>query len=134
MYLMTSSIPIMITIIIMRENSKEVCNGVPVLNIYRKYYGMKVSAFLFATFYAAMAGAALAVEIIFDALGLVPASRSAKIVEAAIAFNYTTVLNIIFLILALLLLIRFFRTGGVEMLRMMDGPDGHHHDHGRPRP
>ncbi|PYS45131.1 MAG: hypothetical protein DMF71_01115 [Acidobacteria bacterium] len=101
----------------------------PVLNIYRKYYGMKVSAFLFATFYAAMAGAALAVEIIFDALGLVPASRSAKIVEAAIAFNYTTVLNIIFLILALLLLIRFFRTGGVEMLRMMDDRDGHNHDH-----
>src|SRR5438094_728794 len=101
----------------------------PVLNIYRKYYGMKVSAFLFATFYAAMAGAALAVEIIFDAFGLVPASRSAKIDEAAIAFNYTTVLNFIFLILALLLLIRFFRTGGVEMLRMMDDRDGHNHDH-----
>src|SRR5437870_819496 len=103
----------------------------PVLNIYRKYYGMTVSAFLFATFYAAMVGAALAVELIFDALGLIPSSRSAKIVEASIAFNYTTVLNVIFLILALLLLIRFFRTGGVEMLRMMDGPDGHHHDHSR---
>src|SRR2546429_4105761 len=101
----------------------------PVLNIYRKYYGMKVRAFLFATFYAAMAGAALAVEIIFDALGLVPASRSAKIIEASIALNYTTVLNFIFLILALLLLIRFFRTGGVGMLRMMDDRDGHNHDH-----
>src|SRR5437016_1417546 len=101
----------------------------PILNIYRKYYGLKVSVFLFATFYAAMVGAALIVEFLFDALGLIPTTRSAKIVEASITFNYTTVLNVIFLILALLLLIRFFRTGGVEMLRMMDGPDGHHHDH-----
>src|SRR5437899_12607587 len=90
---------------------------------------MNVGAFVLPTFYAAMVGAALLVELIFDALGLIPASRSAKIVEASIAFNYTTVLNVIFLILALLLLIRFFRTGGVEMLRMMDDRDGHNHDH-----
>jgi len=109
----------------------------PVLNIYRKYYGMTVSAFLFATFYAAMVGAALLVELIFDALGLIPTTRAAQIVEASITFNYTTVLNIVFLILALLLLIRFFRTGGPEMLRMMDASGGHadthqdhhHHDH-----
>src|SRR5713226_1469900 len=31
----------------------------PILNIYRKYYGWKMAAFLFATFYAAMAAAAL---------------------------------------------------------------------------
>ncbi len=30
----------------------------PILNIYRKYYGWKMAAFLFATFYAAMAAAA----------------------------------------------------------------------------
>jgi uncharacterized membrane protein YraQ (UPF0718 family) len=102
----------------------------PVLNIYRKYYGMKVSAFLFATFYAAMAGAALLVELVFSALGLVPGTRAAKIVEASITFNYTTVLNIVFLIIATLLLVRFFRTGGPEMLRMMNSPDEHHHhDH-----
>jgi len=34
----------------------------PVLNIYRKYYGLKMAAFLFAAFYAAMAAAALIVE------------------------------------------------------------------------
>lgn len=92
----------------------------PILNIYRKYYGMKVSLFLFATFYAAMAGAALAVEFLFQALGLVPAQRSARIIEASITFNYTTVLNILFMIVATLLVLRFFRTGGPEMLRMMD--------------
>jgi len=103
----------------------------PILDIYRKYYGMKVSIFLFATFYAAMVGAALLVEFLFDALGLIPTTRSAKIVEASITFNYTTVVNVIFLIIAALLLVRFFRTGGPEMLRMMDdsGEHGHHHDH-----
>jgi uncharacterized membrane protein YraQ (UPF0718 family) len=101
----------------------------PVLNIYRKYYGIKVSVFLFATFYAAMMGASLLVEFIFDALGLIPTTRAAKIVEASITFNYTTVLNIIFLALAALLLVRFFRTGGPEMLRMMDDSGSGAHDH-----
>src|SRR6266481_5500759 len=44
----------------------------PVLNLYRKYYGLKMTAFLFATFYAAMAGAALIVELIFGAFALIP--------------------------------------------------------------
>src|SRR2546423_4120659 len=106
----------------------------PVLNIYRKYYGFKVSAFLFLTFYAAMVAAALIVELLFDLLGLIPAARAAKIVEASITLNYTTILNIVFLMIATLLLIRFFRTGGVEMLRMMDSSGGrdhddHHHEH-----
>ena len=102
----------------------------PILNIYRKYYGLKASVFLFATFYAAMVGAALLVEFLFDLLGLIPATRSAKVIEASITFNYTTVLNVAFLIVAGLLLVRFFRTGGPEMLRMMDGSEhGHHHDH-----
>ena len=103
----------------------------PILNIYRKYYGLKVSVFLFATFYAAMVGAALLVEFLFDLLGLIPATRSATVIEASITFNYTTGLNISFLVIAILLLVRFFRTGGPEMLRMMDGSGehGHHHDH-----
>jgi uncharacterized membrane protein YraQ (UPF0718 family) len=101
----------------------------PILNIYRKYYGWKMTAFLFATFYAAMAGAALIVELIFGALGLVPAQRNARVVEASIEWNYTTWLNIAFLILAAVLVWRFFKTGGLAMLRMMNRPAamGHHH-------
>lgn len=94
----------------------------PILNIYRKYYGLRISAFLFITMYASMASAALVIELIFKALGLIPADRHAKIIEAAIQWNYTTVLNIIFLVLTALLVIRFLRTGGLEMLKMMDGP------------
>jgi hypothetical protein len=94
----------------------------PVLNIYRKYYGLKMATFLFATFYAAMAGAALIVELIFGASGLVPAQRNARVVEASITWNYTAWLNIAFILLAALLVVRFAKTGGPEMLRMMNRP------------
>jgi uncharacterized membrane protein YraQ (UPF0718 family) len=50
----------------------------PVLNIYRKYYGLKMAGFLFVTFYAAMAGAALIAELLFGAVRLVPAQRNAR--------------------------------------------------------
>src|SRR5438552_1400832 len=94
----------------------------PILNIYRKYYGPKVSLFLLGTFYATMVAAGLVVEFLFDALGLIPASRNAKVVEAGITFNYSTVLNIVFLALAAMLVARFLRTGGPAMLRMMGNP------------
>jgi uncharacterized membrane protein YraQ (UPF0718 family) len=66
-----------------------------------------------------MALAALLVELLFEALGLIPSHRAAQIVEMSISFNYTTVLNIIFLAIAALLLVRFFRTGGPKMLAHM---------------
>jgi hypothetical protein len=53
---------------------------------------------------------------------LVPQHYSAQIIEAQIAWNYTTWLNILFLGLAALLVWRFLRTGGPEMLRMMNKP------------
>jgi uncharacterized protein len=98
----------------------------PILNIYRKYYGLRVAGFLLVTFYAAMVGAALAVEFLFQAVGLVPEERNAKVVEASVTWNYTTVLNIAFLLLAAALVLRFVRTGGVPMLRMMDRPMAEH--------
>lgn len=102
----------------------------PVLDIYRKYYGWKMMLFLFATFYAAMAAAALIVEFVFGALGLVPAARHALVVEAGLRWNYTTYLDIAFLFLAAVLVWRFFRTGGPAMLRMMDKPaNAHAHCH-----
>jgi uncharacterized protein len=98
----------------------------PILNIYRKYYGLRVAGFLLVTFYTAMVAAALAVELLFQALGLVPEERNAKIVEASVTWNYTTVLNIIFIIFAAVLVWRFVRTGGVPMLRMMNKPMSEH--------
>jgi uncharacterized membrane protein YraQ (UPF0718 family) len=101
----------------------------PILNIYRKYYGLKMAGFLFVTFYGAMAGAALIVELIFGTLGLIPTQRNARVVEASLNWNYTTWLNIAFLILAGLLVWRFLKTGGPAMLRMMNRPAAMGHSH-----
>jgi hypothetical protein len=70
-----------------------------------------VSAILLAGFCVSMALAARAVEFILGAFPLIPQQRSAQIEEEAVHWNYTTVLNIIFLMLAAALLIRFQRTG-----------------------
>jgi uncharacterized membrane protein YraQ (UPF0718 family) len=94
----------------------------PILDIYRKYYGLKMTGLTLATFYVAMAVAALIVEAAFGALGFIPEERNALVVEASINWNYTTWLNIVFLILAALLFWRFMKTGGPEMLRMMYAP------------
>jgi hypothetical protein len=77
-----------------------------------------------------MAAAALIVDNVFGLLGLVPQQRQARVVETSISWNYTTWLNIVFLILAALLVWRFFRTGGLEMLRMMNNPARSNHAHG----
>jgi uncharacterized membrane protein YraQ (UPF0718 family) len=104
----------------------------PILNIYRKYYGMRVTAFLLVTFYAAMVLAGYIVEIVFGALGLIPETRNAAVLEETIRLNYTTVLNIVFLALAAALVIRAVRTGVVSMLKMMNMPptdeDAHRHE------
>jgi uncharacterized protein len=92
----------------------------PIIDIYRKYYGWKVAALIVGVFYIAMAGAALIVEFVFHFLGLIPQHRAAQIVETSITFNYTTVLNIVFLAVAAFLVVRFLRTGGPRMMAHMD--------------
>jgi len=94
----------------------------PILDIYRRYYGPRMTGFLLAAFYAAMAVAALIVEALFGALGLIPEERKAQVVEASVTWNYTTLLNVAFLALAALLIWRFMKTGGPEMLRIMNAP------------
>jgi uncharacterized membrane protein YraQ (UPF0718 family) len=108
---------------------------IPILLIYRRYYGTQMMLVLLGIFYATMVAGGYIVELIFGGLGLVPAERDAKVMQESIQWNYTTWLNIVFLLLAAVLVVRFFRTGGREMLAMMGGsPDAmadHHdgHDH-----
>ncbi|MFJ3794332.1 permease [Kitasatospora sp. NPDC090091] len=101
----------------------------PILNIYRKYYGRRMALFLLATFYPAMVIAGYAIELGFGALGLIPDREDATIPMEGVSWNYTTFLNIAFLLLAAVLLVRFVRTGGLPMLRMMSGPPEAGHDH-----
>ena len=105
---------------------------IPILNIYRKYYGTAMMLTLLGTFYAAMVAAGYLVELIFGAASLIPSQRSATVMHAEITWNYTTWLNIVFAAVAGLLVLRFVTTGGIPMLRMMGGsPDAEHehHDH-----
>jgi uncharacterized protein len=107
----------------------------PILNIYRKYYGLRVAMLLFVLFYAAMAGAGYVVELAFGVLGLVPGERRMQILQLGVSWNYTTVLNIVALAVSAVLVWRFLRTGGPDMLRMMGsegesarkGDHAHHH-------
>ena len=102
----------------------------PILNIYRKYYGLRMAAFLAAVLYVTMVLSGLAVELLFQAFGIVPTQRDAKVMTASVTWNYTTYLNIVFLGIAALLVWRYFRRGGgIAMLRMMNAPSGGGHDH-----
>jgi uncharacterized membrane protein YraQ (UPF0718 family) len=103
---------------------------IPILVIYRKYYGTTVAAFLFATLYVASVIAGYVVEILFGLTGLIPSGfRDAKVETAHLSWNYTTFLNIFFLVLAVALVVRFVRSGGWPMLRMMGGSPGVDYDH-----
>ncbi|HEX2902289.1 MAG TPA: permease, partial [Jatrophihabitans sp.] len=104
----------------------------PILVIYRRYYGAKMTWLIASTFYLSMVAAGYVVELVFAPLGLVPADRHMDIGQTRPSWNYTSYLNIIFLILAALLVWRFLATGGRSMLAMMGGgPDdmSDHADH-----
>jgi uncharacterized protein len=97
---------------------------IPILFIYRKYYGAKMTLVILGFFYGSMVVAGYLVEILFGGLGLIPAERAAKVSAVGIQWNYTSVLNIVFLVLAAAMLIQFFTSGAGYMLRTMGGsPD-----------
>jgi uncharacterized protein len=82
----------------------------PILDIYRKYYGFKMAAIVFGIYYFAMVISALIIEYIFQLLKIIPTERGKRIAEISIHFNYNTVLNILFGLLSLVLIYRFFKT------------------------
>jgi uncharacterized membrane protein YraQ (UPF0718 family) len=92
----------------------------PILDIYRKYYGGRVALYILATFYVTMATAGYVVEVLFAALGIIPTQRDVAVFTTGPSLNYTTVLNVLFLLLAAALVVQFLRTGGPAMLRMMN--------------
>jgi uncharacterized membrane protein YraQ (UPF0718 family) len=94
---------------------------IPIILIYRKYYGWRAALRVTGIFYLAMAAAGYLVELVFSPIGLVPSDRHVDMFQSGIAWDYTTWLNIAFLALAAMLLIVFFRTGSGPMLRMMGG-------------
>ena len=89
----------------------------PILNIYRKYYGGRTSLYLLGVSYAAMALAGFLVGGAFQLLGLAPTNHHVAIFETQPSWDYTTFLDIAFLLLMAVMAWRFVTTGGLEMLR-----------------
>ena len=110
----------------------------PILDIYRKYYGLRVSLYLLAVSYVAMAGAGFLVQVLFQVFHAVPQNHHVAALQTGPTLDYTTALNLCALVVMGLLGWRFLRTGGREMLRMMEMPadrapmDDHHDPHDHP--
>jgi YHS domain-containing protein len=75
---------------------------IPIILIYRKYYGLRLTVRMVAIMFVTMAVAALAISAIFDAADLIPSDRPdiESITQRGVGWNYTTFLNIVFLAIA----------------------------------
>jgi uncharacterized membrane protein YraQ (UPF0718 family) len=67
----------------------------PLLLIYRRYYGTRLTLWILGVFWLVMSASGLAIEYLFGAIHTIPSVRPAAIAPAAITLNYTTVLNVI---------------------------------------
>jgi uncharacterized membrane protein YraQ (UPF0718 family)/YHS domain-containing protein len=70
----------------------------PLLLIYRRYYGGRLTLKLLVIFWTVMSAAGLAVEYLFRAAAIVPKTRPAVVAPTSFHWNYTTYLNIVFLL------------------------------------
>jgi hypothetical protein len=95
----------------------------------RRRVGAAGALLLGVTLYLAGAVAGYAVDLLFVALGWIPDRASAHLPDEGISWSYTTWLNIAFLLLAAALVVRFVRSGGASMLRLMGGPPATDHKH-----
>jgi len=70
---------------------------VPVLNVYRKYYGWKVMLYILAVFFVTMAFTGFLMEQLFGLLGIVPnlAGGQTASEQEFFAVDYTLVLNLL---------------------------------------
>jgi uncharacterized protein len=79
---------------------------IPLILIYRKYFGGRATVYIVMIFYLSMVAAGVIVDLLFAALGLIPqGARSASPIEhATFAWNYTTWLDFVAIVAAVFLL------------------------------
>ncbi|HZT14444.1 MAG TPA: permease [Gaiellaceae bacterium] len=89
---------------------------IPILLVYRKYYGARFAALLAALMLGAMAVAGLVVDGIFSLAGLVPSTRPAvsSVAERAVTWSYTSVLDIAFGVVFVALIALTLRRGAKD--------------------
>jgi uncharacterized protein len=67
---------------------------IPLILIYRKYYGAKAALYITAILFVSMVSAGIIVDLLFGELGLIPNVRpQSAIAEASFQWNYTTWLD-----------------------------------------
>jgi uncharacterized protein len=88
----------------------------PIILIYVKFYGWKITWRLVAIMFVTMAAAALIVDGIFSGAGLVPTHRPSidSITNRGIHWDYTTALNIVFFLVAGVLVALTLRRGAKD--------------------
>jgi len=74
--------------------------AMPLILIYAKFYGWRLALRMVAVFYVVMVVAGLATEFLFTGLRAVPPHRSVTVAVTHFEWNYTTFLNIAFLVVA----------------------------------
>src|SRR6202171_4197680 len=72
---------------------------IPIIDIYRRYYGRRAAVYLFVVSYLTMSVSGLIVGLFFNATGLTPTNRAVKVFDSGISWDYNTFLNIAFLAL-----------------------------------
>ena len=76
--------------------------AMPLILIYRKFYGGALTLRLVSVFYAVMVVAGLVTEVLFRLTGLAPTNRLVHVGAQRLSWNYTTFLNLLFLAVAAL--------------------------------
>lgn len=72
--------------------------ALPLLLVYRKQYGRRMTLRMLGVFWLVMSAAGLITEELFKAFGWVPRTRPTVIAEDTLRWNYTTVLDVVALV------------------------------------
>jgi len=104
----------------------------PLLDVYRKYYGWKMAAYIFAIFFATMVTSAMLMDVVFSALHQVPKPNTHMLAMVeTFSFNYTFWLNVLAAI-GVAWFAYLNRKHPMDMMSdrdhaAMDDHDAHHH-------
>lgn len=74
--------------------------SMPLILVYRRLYGWRLTVRIVAIFYPAMAVAGLVTQAAFGAFHAIPKNRSIHISTAQFSWNYTTGLDLFFIVIA----------------------------------
>lgn len=102
--------------------------------VYRKFYGTRLALRLFFSFWATMSVAGLLVDLLFRAVRVPFPDRLDEIAATRLEWNYTTILNMVFLAL-FAVVVRVYRNrerfGGGQGYATPDCPLRREHWHGQ---